>query len=107
LNDIYLQVNTHNSSFSEIELLAGRLYNVTDFKISNNITKNNIHEIMLMQIPGISDTVACHIMKEFKTIQELATVVQTDMERIKAFTYVEKDKTKRLNKTVIEGLKYL
>jgi hypothetical protein len=44
LNDIYLQVNTHNSSFSEIELLAGRLYNVTDFKISNNITKNNIEE---------------------------------------------------------------
>jgi ERCC4-type nuclease len=72
-----------------------------------NITKNNIHEIMLMQIPGISDTVARHIMKEFKTIQELTTVIQTDMERIKAFTYVEKDKTKRLNKTIIEGLKYL
>ena len=69
-----------------------------------NITKNNIHEIMLMQIPGISDTIARHIIKEFKTIQELTTAIQTDMERIKAFTYVEKDKTKKLNKTIIEGL---
>jgi ERCC4-type nuclease len=69
-----------------------------------NITKNNINEIMLIQIPGISDTIACHIMKEFKTIQELAGVIQTDMDRIKTFTYVEKEKTRKLNKTIIENL---
>lgn len=47
LNDIYLQVNTHNSSFSEIELLAGRLYNVTDFNVLNNTIKNNIEETLI------------------------------------------------------------
>lgn len=47
LNDTYLQVNTYNSSFTEIELLAGRLYNVTDFNIANNIIKNNIEETLV------------------------------------------------------------
>lgn len=69
-----------------------------------NITKNNINEIMLMQIPGISNIIAGHIMKEFGTIQNLATIVQTDIEKIKTFNYIEKEKTKKLAKNVIEGL---
>jgi len=70
-----------------------------------NITKNNIHEIMLMQIPGISNTIACHIIKEFKTIQNVALVVQTDIERIKSFSY-DNGKIKKLNKTIIDNLLY-
>ena len=45
LNDVYLKVNQYNSSFTELELLAGRLYNIDDFEIDScNITiKNNIN----------------------------------------------------------------
>lgn len=72
-----------------------------------NITKNNINEIMLMQIPGISDTVACHIMKEFKTIKQLTIIVETDVEKIKSFVYLDKNgKTKKLNKTIVDNLLY-
>jgi len=65
-----------------------------------NITRNNINEIMLMQIPGISNIIAGHIMKEFETIHNLATIVQTDVERIKTFTYEKK----KLAKNVVEAL---
>ena len=72
-----------------------------------NITKNNINEIMLMQIPGISDTVACHIMKEFKTIKQLTIIIETDVEKIKSFVYLDKNgKTKKLNKTIVDNLLY-
>lgn len=46
LNDIYVRVNTHNSSFTDIELLAGRLCNITNFTIHNNIIKNQIDNVL-------------------------------------------------------------
>jgi len=72
-----------------------------------NITKNNIHEIMLMQIPGISDTIACHIMSEFKTIKNLTITIEKDIEKLKTFTYPDKNgKPKKLIKPIIESLLY-
>lgn len=47
LNDIYVQVNTYNSTFTDIELLAGRLCNVTNFKIHDNIIKNQIDNVLI------------------------------------------------------------
>ncbi len=46
LNDIYVQVNTYNSTFTEIELLAGRLCNVTNFTIHNNVFKSEINQVL-------------------------------------------------------------
>ena len=37
----------------------------------SNITKDNINEIMLMQIPGISNSIAIQIIQEYKTIYNL------------------------------------
>ena len=40
-----------------------------------NITKNNINEIMLMQIPGVSSTIATHILQKYNTIYELTSEI--------------------------------
>jgi ERCC4-type nuclease len=53
----------------------------------DNITPQNIGEIMLKQIPGISDVTAVEIMKEYKSMKNLIECLERDpkcMENLKA-----------------------
>ena len=74
-----------------------------------NITPENIGEIMLCQIPGISSTSAVAIMKEFKTMQNLISTIQTNESCLKNVSYINtKGQTRHINKTVIGNIiKYL
>jgi ERCC4-type nuclease len=74
-----------------------------------NITPENIGEIMLCQIPGISSTSAVAIMKEFKTMQKLISTIQTNESCLKDVSYINtKGQTRHINKTVIGNIiKYL
>jgi ERCC4-type nuclease len=70
-----------------------------------NITKDNIGEIMLCQIPGISDVSARAIFQKFKTISELILTIKEDvhcMDDIK--TTMSNGKTRKINKTVIKSI---
>lgn len=71
-----------------------------------NITENNIHEIMLMQIPGISDVSAKYIIKEFKSIAELVEKIKEDRKVITEFKYLceKTNKLKKINKTIPENI---
>lgn len=76
----------------------------------DNITPDNIGEIMLSQIPGISSVSAIAIMKEFKTIGGLILRVKEEGEAcLTKVSYVnEKQQTRKINKTVIANiLKFL
>ena len=76
----------------------------------DNITPDNIGEIMLSQIPGISSVSAIAIMKEFKTIGGLILRVKEEGEAcLTKISYVnEKQQTRKINKTVIANiLKFL
>jgi ERCC4-type nuclease len=70
-----------------------------------NITKDNIGEIMLCQIPGISDVSARAIFQKFKTISDLILSIKEDvhcMDDIK--TTMSNGKTRKINKTVIKSI---
>jgi ERCC4-type nuclease len=70
-----------------------------------NITKDNIGEIMLCQIPGISDVSARAIFQKFKTITDLILSIKEDvhcMDDIK--TIMSNGKTRKINKTVIKSI---
>lgn len=72
----------------------------------NNINPNNISEIMLCQIPGVSPTVALIIMKEFNTIYNLITCLKQDihcLDNIKISN--SKEQFRKINKTCIENIK--
>jgi hypothetical protein len=76
----------------------------------DNITPDNIGEIMLSQIPGISSVSAIAIMKEFKTIGTLISRVKEEGEAcLTKVSYVnEKQQTRKINKTVVANiLKFL
>jgi ERCC4-type nuclease len=70
-----------------------------------NITPENIGEIMLCQIPGISSTSAIAVMKEFKTIQNLVAKINESETCLKDISYVNaKGQTRKINKTVIANI---
>jgi ERCC4-type nuclease len=72
-----------------------------------NVTPQNIGEIMLCQIPGISSTTAIAILKEFKTLPQLLEKIKEDGgECLSNITYVNtKNQTRKINKTVVQNIK--
>ena len=66
----------------------------------DNITPNNINEIMLCQIPGISSTAAIAIMEQFKTIPNLITSIQNDPKCLSNVCFINtKGQSRKINKT--------
>jgi ERCC4-type nuclease len=70
-----------------------------------NITKSNIGEIMLCQIPGCSDVSARAIFQKFKTIASLISAIQDDgscLNDIK--TTLANGKTRKLSSAIIKSI---
>ena len=71
-----------------------------------NITANNIDEIMLCQIPGISTQTALSIISHFGTLQNMISLYSIEGETILNTVKVTnvKGKETKLNKTVINNI---
>lgn len=71
----------------------------------NNITPENIGEIILNQIPGVSSAVSIIIMEKFKTIKGLIEVLSKDKQALDGFKTVNKDgKSRKISKTSIQNI---
>jgi hypothetical protein len=74
----------------------------------DNVTPENIGEIILCQIPGISSVTAMAIMKEFKTFPHLIEELQRNSQCIENMTIETNGKTRKINKSSLENIrKYL
>jgi ERCC4-type nuclease len=72
----------------------------------DNITPENIGEIMLCQIPGISATTANVIMNKYKSINNLLDILKTIPSDLENITYLNnKSQTRKLNKTCVNNIK--
>ncbi len=70
-----------------------------------NITPDNIAEIMLCQIPGISSVTAVAIMDRFKTIPILIQEIQQNENCLKDISYQNtKGQTRKINKTSLANI---
>jgi ERCC4-type nuclease len=73
-----------------------------------NITPENIGEIMLCQIPSISSVLAIEIMKEFGNLPNLIQELKTNPQRLENIRLVSNGKTRKIAKNVVENIrKYL
>lgn len=70
-----------------------------------NITCDNIDEIMLCQIPGISASMAVVLMKQYHSLLELIEQMKMEALCLEEFRYESNGKSKKLNKTVITNLR--
>jgi ERCC4-type nuclease len=75
----------------------------------DNITTDNIGEIMLCQIPGISSVTALAIMAKYKSISNLIKEIEINRDCLKDISYTTtKGQTRKINKTSISNIiKYL
>ena len=70
-----------------------------------NITPENIAEIMLCQIPGISSVTAIAIMDKFKTIPNLIQEIQQNDNCLKDISYQNsKGQSRKINKTSLANI---
>lgn len=71
----------------------------------NNITPENIGEIMLSQIPNVSTGVAITIMEKYKTLKNLMDVLSLDKNALDGIKSVNKTgQSRKINKTTIENI---
>ena len=75
----------------------------------DNITPENIDEIMLCQIPGVSSITAISIIKEFKTISNLLKSLEENPECLNNITNTNtKGQTRKITKTsIVNIIKFL
>lgn len=75
----------------------------------DNITPENIGEIMLCQIPGVSSVSAIAILSKFKTLPELIKALQEDTTCLNGISTTDANgKSRKISKTTIETIvKYL
>lgn len=71
----------------------------------NNITPNNIGEIMLSQVPCVSSQVAIAIMEKFKTLKNLIAALNADKTVLRDIKTVNKSgQSRKISKTSIENI---
>jgi len=71
----------------------------------NNLTPENIGEVILAQIPGISGTTSKAIMKNYGSLRELLNTMSEDPNCLNDVKYKTKSgKLRRLNKTSVQSI---
>jgi crossover junction endonuclease MUS81 len=71
----------------------------------DNITPDNIGEIMLCQIPGISSVTALAVMEKYKTIPNLIKELELNNDSMKDLSYTNaKGQVRKINKTCIGNI---
>ena len=90
-------------------------YQTTTTKIRNSIvskkknaqiTKENISELMLCQIPGISSTTSRILLSKYNHIHDIIMELSVNSTLFEDFTYEKDNKSKKLNKNIIEALNH-
>jgi hypothetical protein len=71
----------------------------------DNITPENIGEIMLCQIPGISSVTALAVMEKYKNISNLIKEIELNNDSMKDLSYTNtKGQVRKINKTCIANI---
>lgn len=69
-----------------------------------NITPENIGEIILSQIPGISSVTAVAIMKQFTSISNLIDELKKNPDRLENIQYETNGKLRKINRPCIQSI---
>jgi ERCC4-type nuclease len=79
--------------------------NVVKKNKKENITPENITEIMLCQIPGISSVISSAIVNKCRTMQLLIQTLSANPEYLDGLQYEYQGKMRKINHTAIDNLK--
>ena len=92
-------------STAEVQGDPGKYCSVVKKVKKDNITPENMGEIILCQIPGISSTSAIAIMKEFNGFLHLVESIKERPDCLNEIKYDANGKPRKISKTCIENIK--
>ena len=96
--------NEQNTFTPTIEAPANYCTVVKKVK-KENVTPENIGEIVLCQIPGISSITAISIMKKFGSFPQLMKALQDNPSCMDDVNYESNGKVRKINKPCIDNIK--
>ena len=94
----------HTTQVSTVETSQNYSTVVRSVK-KDNITPDNIGEIMLCQIPGISSTMASAILSHFRSFAHLMEEIKNNPTCLDNLTYEHKGKPRKINQTCLANVR--
>lgn len=92
-------------SWNKTDLLIDNQYSSVIKKVKKeNITINNIDEIMPSQIPGVSNIISQIIIHKYGTIRQLMNSLELDNNCLKGLTYELKGKPRKVSSLAIKNI---
>ena len=96
---------TNGDESEEVQVTNKDYVSVVKKVKKDNITPDNIGEIMLCQIPGISSVTSLAIMEKYKTIPNLIKELELNNDSMKDLSYTNaKGQVRKINKTCIANI---
>jgi ERCC4-type nuclease len=100
-----LALVTNDEESEEIQVTDKDYVGVIKKVKKDNITPDNIGEIMLCQIPGISSVTALAVMEKYNTIPNLIKELELNVDSMKDLSYTNaKGQVRKINKTSIANI---
>ena len=79
--------------------------NVVKKTKKDNITVENISQIMLCQIPGVSTVTSTAIFAKFGSIKKLITSIAENPDCMNDLSYIQSGKSRKVNSTAVKKIK--
>jgi len=96
---------TNDEESDEVQVTDKHYVGVIKKVKKDNITPDNIGEIMLCQIPGISSVTALAVMEKYKTIPNLIKELELNSECLKDLSYINtKGQVRKISKTSLVNI---
>jgi crossover junction endonuclease MUS81 len=83
-----------------VEVQSTDYCNVVKVSKKANITKENIGQLILMQIPGISSTIAIELMRPFKSFIDFVDHIRTNPEYLSTVTVNQR----KIGSNIVKGI---
>jgi ERCC4-type nuclease len=98
-------ISITNDDSTDIQVTEKDYVGVIKKVKKDNITPDNIGEIMLCQIPGISSVTSLAVMEKYKTIPNLIKELELNNDSMKDLSYTNsKGQVRKINKTCIANI---
>lgn len=94
------QVSTEQQVSAVVEAQSTDYCNVVKVSKKANITKENIGQLILMQIPGISSTIAIELMRPFKSFIDFVDHIRENPEYLNTVTV----KQRKIGSNIVKGI---
>ena len=104
-NDKKLYYKLNENANNNVDQTNKDYCNVVKTVKKENVTKDNISEIMLMQIPGISSTMSKVILEKYDNLNHFLTELNLNNNCIDNLSYMCNGKERKVSKKCIESIK--